>query len=133
MRTALLFATLGLLAPAARSQQPAPATAPAPAASVTTPAPAPSAVTPAPGPSIVTPGSAAAPAASGKPGEAPTVPTGETPEEAPAPTPETGVLAKVNVQGNRRVEADAIRAQLPLKPGDTYDKEKLKSTLLAVW
>ena len=81
----------------------------------------------------MTPGSAAAPAASGKPGEAPNVPTGETPEEASAPTPETGTLAKVNVQGNRRVEADAIRAQVPLKPGDTYDKEKLKSTLLAVW
>ncbi|TMA90746.1 MAG: outer membrane protein assembly factor BamA [Deltaproteobacteria bacterium] len=42
-------------------------------------------------------------------------------------------MAKVNVQGNRRVETDAIRAALPLKVGDTYDKEKLKSALLAVW
>src|SRR5207245_10248073 len=47
--------------------------------------------------------------------------------------PEGGESAKVNVQGNRRVETDAIRASLPLKVGDTYDKEKVKSALLAVW
>ncbi|TMA23727.1 MAG: outer membrane protein assembly factor BamA [Deltaproteobacteria bacterium] len=42
-------------------------------------------------------------------------------------------MSKVNVQGNRRVEADAIRAQIPIKAGDRYDKEKIKATLLAVW
>jgi outer membrane protein insertion porin family len=47
--------------------------------------------------------------------------------------PDTGTITKVEVQGNRRVEADAIRAQIPIKPGDTYDKEKIKATLLAVW
>src|SRR5712692_3502301 len=104
MRTALLFATLGLLAAAARAQpQPAAPAAPAPA-----PVPA-------------------------KPAEAPSVPTGVTPEEAAAPAPESGTISKVNVQGNRRVEADAIRAQIPIKPGDRYDKEKIKATLLAVW
>src|SRR5207245_8275697 len=61
------------------------------------------------------------------------VPTGETAAEAAAPVPESGDIAKVNVQGNRRVETDAIRASLPLKVGDTYDKEKVKSALLAVW
>src|SRR5437763_2802423 len=106
MRTALLFATLGLLAAAARAQ-PQPATPPAAPA-----APA---------------------AASAKPAEAPSVPTGETPEEAAAPAPESGTISKVNVQGNRRVEADAIRAQIPIKAGDRYDKEKIKATLLAVW
>jgi outer membrane protein insertion porin family len=95
MRTALLFATLGLLPPAARAL-PEPATPPAAAPGVVAPAPA-------------------APA----------------PESGPAP--ETGTIDKVAVQGNRRVEADAIRAQVPLKPGDTYDKEKLRSTVLAVW
>jgi len=108
MRTALLFATLGLLAAAARAQ-PQPATPPA------------------------APAAPAAAAASAKPAEAPSVPTGETPEEAAAPAPESGTISKVNVQGNRRVEADAIRAQIPIKAGDRYDKEKIKATLLAVW
>jgi outer membrane protein insertion porin family len=31
------------------------------------------------------------------------------------------------------VESDAIRAALPIKPGDTFDKRKLKDTLLAIW
>src|SRR5947207_16005432 len=104
MRTALLFATLGLLAAAARAQ-PQPATPPAAPA-----APA---------------------AASAKPAEAPSVPTGETPEEAAAPAPESGTISKVNVQGNRRVEPDAIRAQIPIKAGDRYDKEKIQAALLA--
>ena len=139
MRTALLLATLGLLAPAARAQQ-QPATTPAAggAPSVTASAP-PAAVAPPPAASPAPPPAAASSAPSApssplvKPGEAPTIPTGETPEEAAVPAPETGALTKVAVQGNRRVEADAIRAQVPLKPGDTYDKEKLKNSLLAVW
>jgi outer membrane protein insertion porin family len=64
---------------------------------------------------------------------APTAPAAEKPAATSAPAPDTGTIIKVAVQGNRRVEADAIRAQVPLKPGDTYDKEKLKNTLLAVW
>ncbi|MBS2022892.1 MAG: outer membrane protein assembly factor BamA, partial [Deltaproteobacteria bacterium] len=49
------------------------------------------------------------------------------------PAPPTGTLVKVRVQGNRRVETDAIKAVLPIKPGDTYDKAKLSATVLAVW
>ena len=45
--------------------------------------------------------------------------------------PDSGVIAKVNVQGNRRVESDAIRAAIPLKAGDTFDREKVKAALLA--
>ncbi|HYZ90408.1 MAG TPA: outer membrane protein assembly factor BamA [Myxococcales bacterium] len=56
-----------------------------------------------------------------------------TPEQAAAPAPESGTIAKVNVQGNRRVEADAIRNALPLRPGDSYDRRKLKDALLSVW
>jgi outer membrane protein insertion porin family len=67
------------------------------------------------------------------PGQAPSVPAGMTPEQAAAAAPDTGTVTRINVQGNRRVEADAIRAALPLRPGDTYDKRKLKETLLAVW
>lgn len=49
------------------------------------------------------------------------------------PVPDSGPLAAVQVQGNRRVEAEAVRSAVTLKPGDTYDREKLKSTLLNVW
>jgi outer membrane protein insertion porin family len=56
-----------------------------------------------------------------------------TPAEAAAQVAETGVISKIEVQGNRRVESDAIRAALPIKPGDTFDKRKLKDTLLAIW
>ena len=123
MRTALFLATLTVAAAAARAQQPAPGAAPGQAA---------------------TPGEQKAPAAgeAGKPaaapadqkvGEAPSVPAGETAAEAAAPVPDTGTISRVNVQGNRRVETDAIRAVLPLKQGDTYDKEKLKAALLAIW
>src|SRR6267143_400996 len=66
-------------------------------------------------------------------GHAPDVPAGMTAAEAAAPVPETGVVTKIEIQGNRRVEGDAIRAVLPLKPGDTFDKRKLKDALLAVW
>ena len=47
--------------------------------------------------------------------------------------PDAGTLSRVAVQGNRRVETDAIRAALPLKAGDAYDKPKLKQALLALW
>src|SRR5947208_13288696 len=115
MRTVLLFATLTLAAAAARAQQRPPARPPAvgeqksPAAGETPPS------------------------AEQKVGEAPTIPTGQTAAEAAAAVPETGTIARINVQGNRRVETDAIRAAMPIKPGDRYDKEKLKSALLAVW
>src|SRR2546425_405909 len=86
-----------------------------------------------PAPSAQTPGQAEKVPAPQPKGEAPSVPTGMPPAEAAAPTPDTGVITKINVQGNRRVEADAIRAALPLKPGDTFDRRKLKDALLAVW
>src|SRR2546430_14446959 len=118
MRMVSFLATLTLVAAAAGAQQRAPGPAPTQGA--------------APG-QRATAGEQKSPAADQKVGEAPTVPTGETAAEAAAPVPESGEIAKVNVQGNRRVETDAIRASLPLKGGDTYDKEKVKSALLAVW
>src|SRR5438445_12380283 len=118
MRMVSFLATLTLVAAAAGAQQRAPGPAPTQGAA---PGQRASAV------------EKKSPAADQKVGEAPTVPTGETAAEAAAPVPESGEIAKVNVQGNRRVETDAIRASLPLKVGDTYDKEKVKSALLAVW
>ena len=72
-------------------------------------------------------------APAGVPHNAPDIPAGETSAQAQARVPDSGKLAKINVQGNRRVETDAIRAVLPLKVGDTYDSAKLKATLLAIW
>jgi len=89
-------------------------------------APAPAATSPGglgPLPQIVAPA----------PVEAPSVPAGETDTAAAAPVPESGTLTKINVQGNRRVETDAIKAVLPLKAGDGYDKAKIKNTLLSIW
>src|SRR5437762_9549215 len=115
MRTVLFLATLTLAAAAAPAQQPAPTPA-RPGAGEQKP-----------------PASEEAPPPEQKVGEAPTVPAGQTAGEAAAAVPDTGVITKVNVQGNRRVETDAVRAALPLKPGDKFDKEKIKSALLAVW
>jgi len=135
MRTALFLATLTLAAAAARAQQSAPVEQTAPA-----PAPAQGAVPgkrPGPGeqtsPAAGEAGTPQTPPPEQKVGEAPSIPTGESAAEASAPVPDSGVLSRINVQGNRRVETDAIRAALPLKAGDTYDREKLKSALLAVW
>src|ERR1700694_5657635 len=98
MQTALLLATLGLLSAAAHAQ----------------PQPAPSAAQP------QTPAQAAPPAEVPKPAagpakidlktrtEAPSVPTGQMATQAAIPVPDTGVLRRVDIQGNRRVETDAI-------------------------
>jgi outer membrane protein insertion porin family len=104
MRTASFLATLTLTAAAALAQQTAPAQQPGQTGEQQQ-----------------------------KQGEAPSVPTGETAAEAAQSVADTGVISKINVQGNRRVETDAIRTTLPLKVGDTFDKEKIKSALLAVW
>ena len=124
MRTALLLAALGLLAGAARAQSPAAA---APPASVPSTAP-PAATTSA----TVAPNGPAATEKSAAPvTQAPAAVA--APEKESPPAPDSGVLASVSVKGNRRVETDAIKTVLPLKAGDTYDKAKLKATLLAVW
>src|SRR5947207_1610981 len=130
MRTVLLFATLTLAAAAARAQQRPPARPPSQGATPGQTATAGEKKGPAAG-------EAGTPATPGAPeqkvGEAPTIPTGQTAAEAAAAVPETGTIARINVQGNRRVETDAIRAAMPMKPGDTFDRDKLKAALLAVW
>src|SRR3954468_15696896 len=125
MRTILFLATLTTVAAAAAlAQQPAPAQGAVPG----------QAATPGEQKSPVA-GETAAPPIQGAQsvGQAPSVPTGETAAEAAAAVPDSGSISRVNVQGNRRVGHEAIRAVLPLKVGDTYDREKLKSALLAVW
>ncbi len=133
MRNASFLATLTLVAAAARAQQPAPAPS-----EVTAPKQPPPTLGAAPG-QRPSPREQQSPAAgegappAQKVGDAPSIPAGETPAQASVATPDSGVLSAVNIQGNRRVETDAIRTVLPLKPGDTYTREKLKATLLAVW
>src|SRR5438477_7129769 len=129
MRLAFLLATLGLLIaplrPAASQRGgPRPPRRPEspPANAPQSPPPPPSPRQP-PEPGLPPP----------SPGQAPSVPAGMAAAEAAAPVPDTGTITKINVQGNRRVESDAIRAALPLRPGDTYDRRKLKDALLAVW
>ena len=85
MRTVLFLATLTLAAAAAPAQQPAPTPARPGAGEQKPPA-----------------GEEATPPEQ-KVGEAPTVPAGQTAGEAAAAVPDTGVITKVNVQGNRRV------------------------------
>jgi outer membrane protein insertion porin family len=135
MRTSLLLVGLALVSAAARAQNsPAPAQTATDAKGQTPPA---AATAPRPAPPTVThakPG--AGPAAQNMAvinARAPERPSGLTPEQATAEVPSTGTITRVDVQGNRRVEADAIRNVLSIKPGDTYDKEKLKASLLSVW
>jgi outer membrane protein insertion porin family len=126
MRLAFLLATVGLLiaplrpAAAQRTRQPSQRPRESP------PRPAPPAATQS-GPQPTTP------LPPQPTGQAPSIPQGLTAAEASAPVPETGTVTKIEVQGNRRVESDAIRAALPLKPGETFDKRKLKDTVLSVW
>jgi len=134
MRNTPFLATLTLLAAAARAQQPAPVPGEVAAPKAAPPPARPGQRPPAGEQKSPPAGETPAPLPPGqKLGEAPTVPTGETAAQAAAPVPETGVISAVNVQGNRRVETEAIRAVLPLKVGDTYDKDKIKATLLTVW
>src|SRR5438309_1005489 len=131
MRLAFLLATMGLLTaplrPAAAQRTVGPRQ---PKRPDSPPSDKPQQVPPAP-PSPRQPPEPGLPPAI--PGQAPSIPTGMTAEQAAAPVPETGTITAINIQGNRRVEADAIRAALPLRPGDTFDKRKLKDVLLAVW
>src|SRR5437879_12123010 len=129
MRLAFLLATLGLLIAPLR---PAAAQRAGPSGTRREPPPKqPARPVPPPQPGQPQPASPTGPAQ--PTGHAPDLPAGMTAAEAAAPVPDTGVVAKIEIQGNRRVEADAIRAALPLKPGDTFDKRKLKDALLAVW
>ena len=60
-------------------------------------------------------------------------PVPDTAAQSATPVPDTGKITRIDIQGNRRVEADAIRTALTLRVGDTFDKAKLRQTLLSVW
>ncbi|WP_370545391.1 outer membrane protein assembly factor BamA [Caulobacter sp. 17J80-11] len=47
------------------------------------------------------------------------------PEPAPAPAPESGVVARIVVQGNERIDQQTILSYLPIQPGDTVDAARI--------
>src|SRR5207302_9028695 len=123
MRLAFLLATLGLLIAPLR---PAAAQRAGPPASRREPPPKTPARPPSQGSS-----QPVQPPPPQPTGHAPDVPPGITAAEAAAPVPETGVITKIEIQGNRRVAGDAIRAAIPMNPGDTSDTRQRKDTLRA--
>ncbi len=139
MRPAVLFATWALCLAAAlplRSSRAEAGQAGAPDAGPASSAPASSpSASAAPDPADAGRDSApAAPAASAPTdGHSAIQVQGETASGSGAPAPDEGPLTRIVVQGNRRVETDAVKNALPIKAGDTYDKAKIKSSLLAVW
>ncbi|HEY2660708.1 MAG TPA: outer membrane protein assembly factor BamA [Caulobacteraceae bacterium] len=72
-------------------------------------------------PALAAPAPAAAPPAANAP----------TPAAAPAPAPaapavsQSGVVRKITVQGNVRIEQDTILSYLPIQPGDTIGPEQI--------
>jgi outer membrane protein insertion porin family len=126
MRTLPLLAGIALFAVAARAQTQSAPSVSTQAPSKPTTAPA----VPAPAP---TPAAKVDANVNVTGGRAPDRPAGQTEAQAAEEVPPTGTITRIDVQGNRRVETDAIRTVLPLKTGETYDKEKIKGSLLAVW
>src|SRR5262249_44101781 len=67
------------------------------------------------------------------------------PEEEPPPEPqllppthapipgETGTVAKVAIEGNIRVEEDAIRVHLQTQPGQPFDRETVDKDIRAIY
>jgi outer membrane protein insertion porin family len=102
------------------SQAPAPAAAPPPPAPIPAPEPA---APPAPAPSApaAPPPAAAAP---GAPGEATTTAPSETPQAHPL-----GVVGRIVVQGNERIEPTTILSYLPIQVGDTVDAARIDLAL----
>ena len=62
-------------------------------------------------------GAAPAPAAASPPAAAP--------QPAPAPAPQGGVVQRIIVQGNERIESDTIAAYLPIAAGDTVGPQQI--------
>jgi outer membrane protein insertion porin family len=92
--------------------------APQPAAAA--PAPPPPAETPAP----AQPPSPAPPPPSQDAAPAPPAPTQNAPAPA-APGTESGVVGRVVVEGNERIESSTVTSYLPIQVGDTVDNAKI--------
>ncbi len=52
---------------------------------------------------------------------------------APSPWAQSDVISEINVQGNRRIPADTIKARIFTKPGDIYDQAALERDFNSLW
>lgn len=52
---------------------------------------------------------------------APAAPVQTAPAQAAAPAPESGVVNRILVQGNQRIDQTTVLSYLPIQPGDTID------------
>ncbi|MBI5892123.1 MAG: outer membrane protein assembly factor BamA [Deltaproteobacteria bacterium] len=47
--------------------------------------------------------------------------------------PQAGIVGKINITGNRRVDADAVTAKIKTKVGDKFDSEQIREDIKAVY
>jgi outer membrane protein insertion porin family len=66
-------------------------------------------------------------------GTAPPAPQTEAPEDAPASADDENRVVEIRVEGNRRVEAEAIRRALRTKVGTALEPARSAEDLRAVW
>src|SRR4051812_493539 len=79
---------------------------------------------------LVTPGLAFAQQPAAEP--APPLATAPPPAPAPAPQP-TGVVQRIVVRGNERIEPTTVISYLPITPGETIDAAKIDAGLKALF
>jgi outer membrane protein insertion porin family len=93
---------------------------------------------PAPLPSVTSPSNPANPALTpvapdGGTAEAAPAPEAEQPEDAPVSEDDERRVVEIRVEGNRRVEAEAVRRSLRTKVGASLDPARSAEDLRAVW
>ncbi|HEX8705387.1 MAG TPA: POTRA domain-containing protein, partial [Myxococcaceae bacterium] len=67
------------------------------------------------------------------PAAAPAAPASDAPVDADAPADQGERVVEVRVEGNRRVEAEAVRRALRTKQGSIFDPTQTGEDLRAVW
>ncbi|MCP3144763.1 outer membrane protein assembly factor BamA [Pyxidicoccus sp. QH1ED-7-1] len=87
---------------------------------------------PAPVPAVTSPSAVTQEADAGTPAPAPT-PGADLPVDAPVSEDDDNKVVEVRVEGNRRVEAEAIRRALRTKVGDVLAPARTSQDLRAVW
>jgi len=58
---------------------------------------------------------------------------GVTPGVADTPDEDVALVYEIRVRGNRRIEADAVRARIALRPGDPYQAGQIAQDVLQVY
>src|SRR5215831_8484055 len=83
---------------------------------------------------IVTPALAQAPQPppAGQPPAATQPPAAAPPAAAPLPAPQGGVVQRIIVRGNERIEPSTVVSYMPISPGETVDPAKLDAAIKAL-